>query len=48
MVLQLDLRNIASMDTVAADLEIFSRDSGLKLVLQHNDIFRVTNEITLH
>jgi len=48
MVLQLDMRNIASMDTVAADLEIFSRDSGLKLVLQHNDIFRVTNEITLH
>ena len=48
MVLQLDMRNIASMDTVVADLEIFSRDSGLKLVIQHNDIFRVTNEITLH
>jgi glycine cleavage system transcriptional repressor len=48
MVLQLDMRKISSIETVTADLEIFSRDSGLRLVIQHNDIFRVTNEITLH
>lgn len=48
MVLQLDMRQIASIEHIAADLDIFSRDSGLKLVIQHNDIFRVTNEITLH
>ncbi len=48
MVLQLDMRDIASFETVLADLDIFSRDSGLKLVIQHNDIFRVTHEIGLH
>lgn len=48
MVLQLDMRKISSIEAVAADLEVFSRDSGLRLVIQHNDIFRVTNEIALH
>ena len=43
-----DLRRVEDEVLVVADLEIFSRDSGLKLVIQHNDIFRVTNEITLH
>lgn len=45
MMLQIDLSGILSMDNLNADLSSFGKKSGLKLVLQHNDIFRATNEI---
>ncbi len=45
MMLQLDLSGIQSLDPFKADLSAFGKESGLNLVLQHNDIFRATNEI---
>ncbi len=45
MMLQLDLSDIQSLEDFKAELSGFGNDSGLKLVLQHNDIFRATNEI---
>ena len=48
MVLQLDLSKVASLESVQDALEIFSQDTGLKVMMQHNDIFQVTHEISLH
>ncbi len=45
MMLQIDLSNIQSLDTFNEELSRFGEESGLNLVLQHNDIFRATNEI---
>ncbi|MEI6892573.1 MAG: ACT domain-containing protein [Pontiella sp.] len=45
MMLQIDLADIQSLDDFKAELSSFGNDSGLNLVLQHNDIFRATNEI---
>ncbi|VGO21397.1 glycine cleavage system protein R [Pontiella sulfatireligans] len=45
MMLQLDLSNIELLEDFNAELSRFGEASGLKLVLQHNDIFRATNEI---
>ncbi len=45
MMLQLDLSGIASMERFETELAQFGKASGLNLVLQHNDIFRATNEI---
>jgi glycine cleavage system transcriptional repressor len=45
MMLQLDLSKIESLDELNAALMAFGDKSGLNLVLQHNDIFRATNEI---
>lgn len=45
MMLQLELSNIQSLDDFRAQLSEFGKTSGLNLVLQHNDIFRATNEI---
>ena len=45
MMLQLDLSHIQSLEDLKAKLSDFGNDSGLNLVLQHNDIFRATNEI---
>ncbi|MDF7825106.1 ACT domain-containing protein [Pontiellaceae bacterium B12227] len=45
MMLQVDLSGIQSLEDFKAELSGFGNDSGLKLVLQHNDIFRATNEI---
>lgn len=47
MILQLDLSNIASIKDVRDDLAEYADRTGLKVVLQHNDIFRVTHEITM-
>lgn len=47
MVLQLDLSRAAGIEKIEADLERYNRDSGLHILLQHNDIFQITNEITL-
>ena len=45
MMLQLDLSNIHSLEKFQDELSGFGNETGLKLVLQHNDIFRATNEI---
>ena len=45
MMLQIDLTNIENVERFEKELADFGRRSGLNLVLQHNDIFRATNEI---
>jgi glycine cleavage system transcriptional repressor len=45
MMLLLDISNVSSLDDFKTDLAQFDESSGLNLVLQHNDIFRATNEI---
>jgi len=45
MMLQIDLSDAVSRGDFKAALARFGDESGLKLVLQHNDIFRATNEI---
>ena len=45
MMLQLELSGIQSLEEFKAGLSSFGEASGLNLVLQHNDIFRATNEI---
>lgn len=45
MMLQIDLSNIENVERFEKDLYVFGKDSGLHLALQHNDIFRATNEI---
>lgn len=48
MMLQLDLSQVKSIVTVQSALNEFSEETGLKVMLQHNDIFQATHEITLH
>jgi len=48
MVLQLDLSQVDSLENVQEDLAEFSRTSGLTVMMQHNDIFQATHEVTLH
>jgi glycine cleavage system transcriptional repressor len=45
MMLQIDLANIPSLEVFREELATFGQTSGLTLVLQHNEIFRATNEI---
>lgn len=45
MMLQIDLSGIQSLEAFNDELARFGKKSGLNLVLQHNDIFRATNEI---
>jgi glycine cleavage system transcriptional repressor len=45
MMLLLDISNVSSLNAFKTDLASFGDSSGLNLVLQHNDIFRATNEI---
>ena len=45
MMLQIDLSNIQTLDKFKNELTTFGENTGLKLELQHNDIFRATNEI---
>lgn len=47
MVLQLDLTEASGLEVIENDLERYNRDSGLHILLQHNDIFKVTSEVTL-
>lgn len=44
MILLVDLSHCAISD-VRRDLEAFTQKSGLKVVLQHHDIFRAVNEV---
>lgn len=48
MVLQLDLSQVESVATIQDALADFSKESGLTVMMQHNDIFQATNEVTLH
>ena len=49
MALQLDLKKCnTSLEKLQQNLEEYSRQSGLTIMMQHNDIFQVTNEVTLH
>jgi len=48
MMLQLDLSQVESLEKLQEDLAEFSKTSGLKVMLQHNDIFQATHEVTLH
>ncbi len=45
MVLQLDLSRVESIVEVRAELDKYARDHDLQIVLQHHDLFKVTNEI---
>lgn len=45
MMLQLDLSSIQGLEDFKTELSEFGKTTGLNLVLQHNDIFRATNEI---
>lgn len=49
MALQLDLsRSISSIEVLQKELEEYSQESNLTVMIQHNDIFQVTNEVSLH
>lgn len=45
MMLQLDFSELADMAPFEDELAEFGKETGLDLVLQHNDIFKATNEI---
>ncbi|NLX24991.1 MAG: hypothetical protein GXY61_03385 [Lentisphaerae bacterium] len=45
MMLQLDFSEVADMAPFERELAEFGQKNGLNLVLQHNDIFKATNEI---
>lgn len=47
MILIIDLNHIASISDMRRDLQQFSQANGIKVVLQHYDIFRAVNEINL-
>lgn len=47
MVLVVDLSRCASLPGVRQDLQAFAQSTGLRVVLQHYDIFRAVNEINL-
>ncbi len=45
MVLQLDLSRVASIADLRAALQNYARQNDLQIILQHHDLFKVTNEI---
>ncbi len=45
MMLQIDLSNIENVERFEKELAAFGQSSALNIALQHNDIFRATNEI---
>lgn len=47
MILIVDLNCCPSIDEIRRELQEFSRANGLRIVLQHYDIFRAVNEINL-
>ncbi len=48
MILQLDLSHVTSIKDIRDDLTLYADEMGLTVVLQHNDIFRVTHEVTMN
>jgi len=47
MILQIDLSNAPSIDAIHADIESFEKETELKVVMQHEDIFKITSEVNL-
>lgn len=47
MVLQLDLSKVESIQQVREDLDLHAQENEVNVMMQHYDIFRVTNEVTL-
>lgn len=47
MILLVDLTQCASIADVRRDLQHFAQSKGLKIVLQHYDIFKAVNEVNL-
>ena len=45
MVLQLDLSRVPSIADLRSDLDSYAAEHDLQIVLQHHDLFKVTNEI---
>lgn len=45
MILQLDLSRVESINTVRKRLQEYGEKSGLHVVMQHHQLFEVTNEI---
>lgn len=46
MILQLDLANAKSVDAVHDDLKALEEETELKIVMQHEDIFIITSEVS--
>ena len=46
MILQLDLSKVTSILKVRSDLSEYATKSGLQILMQHHDLFKVTNEIS--
>jgi glycine cleavage system transcriptional repressor len=46
MILQLDLSNVESIKDMRVLLQEYAEENGLHVMMQHNDIFRVTHEVT--
>lgn len=47
MILLVDVSRNPSIDAIRQELYAFSRQNDMNIVLQHHDIFRATNEISL-
>ena len=47
MILIVDLAQHAAINTIRSDLQQFAQETGLRVTLQHHDIFRAINEINL-
>lgn len=47
MILLVDLSGVASIETLRGALEVFREETGSHVVLQHHDLFRATNEISM-
>ena len=45
MIFQIDLSNISSLKNLRKELELLAETENMELVLQHNDIFKATNEV---
>ena len=47
MILQVDLSRCTSLKSIQRKLQQFVQASGIRMVLQHNDIFEATHGITM-
>lgn len=47
MILQIDLTAIDNIKQLRIDLDSYADDAGLKVMMQHYDIFKVTHEVSL-
>lgn len=47
MILQVDLSRCTSLKTIHKKLQQFVKNSGIRMVLQHNDIFEATHGINM-